>query len=79
MKPEKVPAGDAVPTAGDCYRFVLSNPAVDVCMTGPKNVEQFSAALDAWDRGPMMPDELAWIRRVGAAKYSKPGRFSLRG
>jgi len=79
MKPEKVPAGDAVPTAGDCYRFVLSSPSIEVCMTGPKNVAQFTAALNAWEKGPMSPDELAWIRRVGAAKYTKPGRFSIRG
>lgn len=71
LTPAKVPQGDRVPTAADCYRFVLSNPSVDVCLSGPKNAEQFQAALDALDRGPMDPDELAWMGRVGKAKYGK--------
>jgi aryl-alcohol dehydrogenase-like predicted oxidoreductase len=71
LTPAKVPQGDRVPTAADCYRFVLSNPAVDICLSGPKNAEQFQAALDALDRGPMDPDELAWMGRVGKAKYGK--------
>jgi aryl-alcohol dehydrogenase-like predicted oxidoreductase len=78
MKPAKVPAGDAVPQASDCYRFALTNPAVDVCMTGPSSLAQCTAALDAWEKGPLSADEMAWMRRVGAAKYVKPGRFSLR-
>ena len=68
LQPSRVPAGDRVPTAGDCYRFVLTEPAVDVCLTGPKTPEQFQNALDAWGRGPMSADELAWMRRVGAGK-----------
>jgi aryl-alcohol dehydrogenase-like predicted oxidoreductase len=71
LTPAKVPAGERVPTAADCYRFVLSNPAVDICLSGPKNAEQFQAALDALDRGPMDADELAWMARVGNAKYGK--------
>jgi len=67
----KVPPGDRVPTATDCYRFVLTNPAVDICLCGPKNAAQFQAALDALDRGPMNMDELEWIERVGKAKYGK--------
>ncbi len=72
MKPHKVPVGDAVPSAGDCYRFVMTNPGVDVCLTGPASVAELSSALDGWEKGPMTEDELAWMRRVGAAKYGKP-------
>jgi aryl-alcohol dehydrogenase-like predicted oxidoreductase len=68
MGRRKLPPGERVPTAGDCYRFVLSNPGVDVCMTGPSNTVQFQEALEGWERGPMDADELAWMRRVGAAK-----------
>jgi aryl-alcohol dehydrogenase-like predicted oxidoreductase len=71
LTPAKVPQGDRVPTATDCYRFVLSNPTVDICLSGPKNAEQFQAALDAVDRGPMDAEELAWMGRVGKAKYGK--------
>ena len=78
LKPDQVPAGDAVPSASDCYRFVLANPAVDVCLTGPRSVSDLTAALDAWDKGPMTAEEIAWMRRVGQAKYRRPSRLSFR-
>jgi aryl-alcohol dehydrogenase-like predicted oxidoreductase len=65
MNPKRIPPGERVPTAIDCYRFVLSNSAVDVCMTGPSNAAQADDALRAIDLGPMGADELAWMRRVG--------------
>jgi aryl-alcohol dehydrogenase-like predicted oxidoreductase len=65
LNPKRVPPGERVPTATDCYRFVLSNPAVDVCMTGPSNEAQADDALRAIDLGPMGEEELAWMRRVG--------------
>jgi aryl-alcohol dehydrogenase-like predicted oxidoreductase len=71
LDPQRVPSGEKVPTAVDCYRFVLSNPAVDVCMTGPSTEEQAAEALKALDLGPMSEAELAWMRRVGAAIHKK--------
>src|ERR1700688_1147700 len=65
LDPKRVPPGERVPTATDCYRFVLSNSAVDVCMTGPANEAQVGEALRAIELGPMSADELAWMRRVG--------------
>ena len=59
------PPGERVPTATDCYRFVLSNPAVNVCMTGPANEGQAAEALRALEMGPMNEEELEWMRRVG--------------
>ena len=53
------------PTAGDCYRFALSNPGVDVCVTGPSTDEQARHAFDAIDKGPMTEQELEWMREVG--------------
>jgi aryl-alcohol dehydrogenase-like predicted oxidoreductase len=38
---------------------VLSNPAVDVCMTGPSNEAQAAEALRAIELGPMDDEELA--------------------
>lgn len=67
---KRIPPDEKLPTAGDCYRFVLSQPAVNVCMTGPANAAQFDDALEAVRRGPMAEDELAWMRRVGDAIYS---------
>jgi len=62
---KRTPSGDPVPTAADCYRFVLSNPAVDVCLTGPSSAEHAAQALEALDRGPMSPQEIAWMHRIG--------------
>ncbi len=56
---------DAVPTAGDCYRFCLSHPSVDVVLTGPKDLAQLEENLDALARGPLDEDEDAWMRRFG--------------
>lgn len=36
LQQKKLPAGAPVPTAGDCYRFVLSNPLVDACLMAGK-------------------------------------------
>jgi aryl-alcohol dehydrogenase-like predicted oxidoreductase len=65
LDPKRMPPGEQVPTAADCYRFVLSNPAVDVCLTGPSNEAQASEALRSVELGPMNGEELAWMRRVG--------------
>ncbi|MBI4829783.1 MAG: aldo/keto reductase [Nitrospinae bacterium] len=63
--------GLPVPTAGDCYRFALTHPGVDVCMTGPANGEQMRHALDAAAKGPMALEELEWMRAVGDKLYRK--------
>jgi len=67
LKPSRIPRGERIPTASDCYRFVLARPEVDVCLTGPANAAQMDEALRALQLGPMNPEELAWMRRVGAA------------
>ncbi|MDH5478502.1 MAG: aldo/keto reductase [Nitrospinota bacterium] len=61
--------GLAVPTAGDCYRFSMSNNNIDVTLCGAANEEQMRHALDAVDKGPMTEDEMEWMRQVGAALY----------
>jgi len=71
MNPRLVPAGEPTPTAADCYRFVLSNPHVDLCLTGLANDHQAEHAISALERGPMDEEELAWMRRVGAAIYGR--------
>ena len=77
---KRIPPGEKVPTAADCYRFVLTQPAVNVCMTGPANAAQLQEALAGLRRGPMAEDELAWMRRVGDAIYGKkPAAASVAG
>lgn len=65
IDPRYTPPGLRTPTATDCYRFVLSNPAVDVCLTAPASTEEMDANLRALDLGPLSPEEMQWMRSVG--------------
>jgi aryl-alcohol dehydrogenase-like predicted oxidoreductase len=72
LDPKKIPPGEAIPRASDCYRFVLSQPHVDLCMSGPANVKQMKEGLAALERGPLSEDETAWMRRIGDAIHHRP-------
>lgn len=65
LKPKKMPPGEPPATAVDCYRFVLTNPSVDVCMMGAKNLGQMRENLETLKRGPMTEEELNRMRRIG--------------
>jgi aryl-alcohol dehydrogenase-like predicted oxidoreductase len=67
----RLPKSERTPTATDCYRYVLTQPGVDVCLTGPANAAQMEEALEALRLGPMSQDELAWMQRVGRAVAGK--------
>ena len=56
-------------TAGDCYRFCLSSPEVDVVLTGPRNAAELRDNLAAVEKGPLTPDEMAWMRSLGQAVH----------
>jgi predicted aldo/keto reductase-like oxidoreductase len=58
-------------TAGDCYRFCLSNPHVDVVLTGPADRPQLEENLAALERGPLSPDEERWMREYGRVVHDK--------
>lgn len=80
LDPRFTPEGEDTPRASDCYRFVLSNPNVDVTLAGPKNGAELDEALLAIERGPMTEAELAWMRRVGVVvrdATSTNRRFSI--
>lgn len=66
----RTPPGEPTPTAVDCYRFVLSHPAVDVVLSGPADVGQMREALSALEQGPLDEAGLAWMRRVGDHIYA---------
>ena len=68
---KKMPPGEPPATAPDCYRFVLSQPDVDVCMVGAKTIEQMREDLKVLEMGPMGEDDLARMRRIGDFLHSK--------
>jgi len=67
----KRPRGwDGAPmSAGDCYRFQLSSPHVDLALTGPATRAQLDENLDALERGPLTPEEDATFRAFGRAVH----------
>ncbi len=71
LKPRRLPEGERAPTAGDCYRFSLSHPSVDLVVTGPAKAAHVDESLAAAERGAMSEEELAWMRRVGDAVYKR--------
>jgi aryl-alcohol dehydrogenase-like predicted oxidoreductase len=68
---KKMPDGEQPPPARDCYRFALSNPAVGMVLCGPASREQMQEALRALDAGPLDPDEMARMRRIGDHIYGR--------
>lgn len=72
LKESKMPPGEKPLTAMDCYRFVLSNPAVDVCMTGARNLEMMRENLKTLDSAPLTEEEMKRIRLIGDHVYGKP-------
>lgn len=71
LNPKKMPEGETPPTAADCYRFVLSNPNVDVCLTGPKSLEQMRENLSVLDMDLMDESEINRMRKIGDHIYGK--------
>ena len=71
LDPKKMPSGEKPLTAADAYRFVLSNPAVDVCMTGAKTVDEMRENLAVLDSGPMNGAEIERMRRIGDFVHSR--------
>lgn len=64
-RPRRWPATERTPTAGDCYRFVLSSPNVHVCLTAPRNARELKENLSVVTRGPLPTEEMAFMRRFG--------------
>jgi aryl-alcohol dehydrogenase-like predicted oxidoreductase len=68
-----------VMTAGDCYRFCLSNANVDLVLTGPKNRQQIQENLhDLREKGPLSDEEMHWIREFGWVVHKASSRFTFR-
>lgn len=74
-RPRGWPKDGRLPTAGMCYRFVLSNSHVDVCMTAPSNLKQFEENLDALRQGPLSDEEMEFMRKFGDAVHQTAGWF----
>lgn len=73
--PRGYPKSEPVPDAGMCYRFVLTHPGVDVCMTAPKNPKEFSMNIDAARAGSLPADDMTFMRRFGDIVHNQKKWF----
>ncbi len=74
-RPKTWPAGQPVPSAGLCYRFVLSNPNVHVCLTAPRSEKELAENLRALEAGPLSADESRLMIRFGDAVHQEKKWF----
>lgn len=74
-RPKSLPKDSRVPSAGDCYRFVLSNPHVHVVLTAPKNERELKENLEAVRKGPLDENEMDFMRRFGNAVHRRKQWF----
>ncbi len=74
-RPKPWPKDRPVPTAEQCYRFVLSNDHVHVCLTAPRNLRQLAANIEALEQGPLAPDALRFMLEFGDVVYRQKQYF----
>lgn len=74
-RPRSWPRSEPIPTAAMCYRFVLSNPHVHVCLTAPRNEKELLEDLAAARQGPLDQGEMEFMRRFGDVVHEKAGWF----
>jgi aryl-alcohol dehydrogenase-like predicted oxidoreductase len=67
--PRTWPEDKPVPTAGQCYRFVLSHPDVNVCLTAPRSLKEFEENLASLSAGPLSAEEMRFMRDFGDAVH----------
>ena len=67
----KAPKGWTGPaaSAGDCFRFCLTNPYVDVVVSAPKTAAEMRENMQAITRGPLSDEEMARLRALGKAVH----------
>jgi aryl-alcohol dehydrogenase-like predicted oxidoreductase len=68
LTPPKGWSGPAA-SAGDCFRFCLSNPYVDVVVSAPKTAAEMRENMQALTRGPLDDQEMARMRALGKAVH----------
>jgi aryl-alcohol dehydrogenase-like predicted oxidoreductase len=64
-----------IPTAGLAYRFVLSNPHVDVALTAPTSAAQLRENLAEIQKGPLTAEEMDLMREYGDAVHARGNWF----
>ncbi len=64
-RPRGWPKDRPVPSAAQCYRFVLSHPQVDLCLAGPRTKKHLDDLIEAAESGPLDKESMAFMREFG--------------
>jgi aryl-alcohol dehydrogenase-like predicted oxidoreductase len=64
-KPKGWPKDGRIPTPGECYRFVLTNPNVHVCVSAPSNYKHFEENLNGVKQGPLNEEDMEFMKKFG--------------
>lgn len=68
-RPKGYPKDGRIPTAGECYRFVLSNPNVNICLTAPSNEKHLIENVRAFREGPLSEEDMQFMKKFGDVVY----------
>jgi aryl-alcohol dehydrogenase-like predicted oxidoreductase len=63
--PRWMPPGGRLPRSVDLYRYVLSNPKIEMVLTAPETFEQLEENMKALEMGPVSAEEKAWLEAIG--------------
>ncbi len=67
-----------IPAAGECYRFVLTDPRVHAVLTAPRNAAQLEENLAAMEKGPLSAEDMDFMRTFGDLVHERSGRRFFR-
>lgn len=74
-RPKGWPRDARVPTPGEAYRFVLTNPHVDAVLTAPRSRRQFDENLAAIKLGPLDEETMSFMSRFGDVVHAEKRWF----
>jgi predicted aldo/keto reductase-like oxidoreductase len=63
--PQWMPDGERTPTPVDLYRYVLSNPHIQMVLTAPETFDQLKENVKTLEAGPVTDEERQWLERIG--------------
>ncbi|MBI5474459.1 MAG: aldo/keto reductase [Ignavibacteriae bacterium] len=72
---QSLPKDSRVPTAAECYRFVLSDPHVHTVLTAPRNERELRENIAAVQQGPLPEDDMKFMREFGDVVHNQKKWF----
>lgn len=63
--PKWMPEGVETPKPVDLYRYVLSNPHIQMVLTAPETFDQLKENLKTLKAGPVTDQERQWLEKIG--------------